>query len=222
MALASELGVSIVISAARWATGYDPMIRMWKRATVIALVAGLAAFAVSSEAATKAPRGSIYLMRGLANVFSLGLDTLNDKLHARGVGSIVLNYASWMTIAGQIERRYKTDKNALPVVLMGHSFGADSTLQLAGELAKHKIPVALIVNFDAVNSIKVPANVRHVVNFYESTGNGLALAGGPGFRGRLENIDVSKVDDTIGHLNIEKSPRLHTRAIAEVLRVLGR
>jgi hypothetical protein len=64
--------------------------------------------------------------------------------------------------------------------------------------------------------------VRHIVNFYESTGNGLALSGGPGFRGRLENIDVSKVDDTIGHMNIEKSPRLHTRAISEVLRVLGR
>jgi hypothetical protein len=199
------------------------MIRIWMRSAVIALVVGLSALqAASSEAATKAPRGSIYLMRGLANVFSLGLDTLNDKLHARGVGSHVLNYASWMSIAGQIEQRYKTDKNALPVVLMGHSFGADATLLLAGELAKRKIPVALIVNFDAVNSIKVPANVRHVVNFYESTGNGLALSGAPGFRGRLENIDVSKVDDTIGHLNIEKSPRLHTRAISEVLRVLGR
>ena len=78
------------------------------------------------------------------------------------------------------------------------------------------------MNFDAVNSIKVPANVRRVVNFYESTGNGLALSGAAGFRGRLENIDVSRVDDTIGHLNIEKSPRLHKRAISEVLRVLGR
>jgi hypothetical protein len=200
------------------------MIKLWKRALVFAFFSGFVAFAQmpGSEAATKVPRGSIYLMRGLANVFSLGLDTLNDKLHARGVNSHVLNYASWMSIAGQIEQRYRKDKSALPVVLMGHSFGADSTLLLAAELAKEKIPVALIVNFDAVNNIKVPANVRHVVNFYESTGNGLALSGGPGFRGRLENIDVSKVDDTIGHLNIEKSPRLHTRAISEVLRVLGR
>ena len=200
------------------------MIRFLNRAVAIAVVACLVALAqgAPSDAATKTPRGSIYLMRGLANVFSLGLDTLNSKLHARGVNSIVLNYASWMSIAGKIEQRYKADKNALPVVLMGHSFGADSTLLLAAELAKNKIPVALIVNFDAVHNIKVPANVRHVVNFYELTGNGLALSGGPGFRGRLENIDVSKVDNTIGHLNIEKSPRLHTRAIAEVLRVLGR
>jgi hypothetical protein len=203
---------------------YDLMIAIWNRAAAMTLVLCVAALTLGapSEATTKTPRGSIYLMRGLANVFSLGLDTLNDKLHARGVDSHVLNYASWMSIAGQIEKRYKADKNALPVVLMGHSFGADSTLLLAAELGKAKIPVALIVNFDAVNNIKVPANVRHVVNFYESTGNGLALSGGPGFRGQLENIDVSKVDNTIGHLNIEKSPRLHTWAISEVLRVLGR
>lgn len=196
---------------------------MWKRAAMAVLVA--IAWVLGSgisEAAVKQPHGSVYLMRGLANVFSLGLDTLNDKLHAHGVRSIVLNHAGWLNIARQIEARYEIDKNALPVVLMGHSFGADATLLLAGELAAHKIPVALVVNFDAVNSIAVPANVRHVVNFYESTGNGLALSGGPGFRGRLENIDVSKGDATIGHLNIEKNPRLHSRAIAEVMRVLGR
>lgn len=189
--------------------------------------AAIAAFAVVvhigvSDAAVKQPHGSVYLMRGLANVFSLGLDTLNDELHARGVRSVVLNHTGWLGIARQIEARYATDKNALPVVLMGHSFGADATLRLAGELAAHQIPVALIVDFDAVNGIEVPANVGHVVNFYESTGNGLALSGAPGFRGRLENIDVSKADATIGHLNIEKNSRLHALAIAEVMRVLGR
>jgi hypothetical protein len=82
--------------------------------------------------------------------------------------------------------------------------------------------VALIVNFDAVNKIKVPANVRRIINFYESTGNGVALDPAPGFKGRLENIDVSKVDTTIGHLNIEKNPKLHAQAVSAVLRTLGR
>ena len=203
------------------------MISGWKRAWTATAIVSLAGFVtlanpVSSQAAAKAPRGSIYLMRGLANVFSLGLDTLNDKLHARGVDSIVLNYAGWLSVAQQIEERYKTDGNALPVVLMGHSFGADATLRLSAELAKHNIPVALVIEFDVVNKIKVPANVRHVVNFYESNGNGRALEGAPGFRGRLQNIDVSKTDPTVGHLNIEKNDHLHARAIAEVLGVLGR
>jgi hypothetical protein len=68
----------------------------------------------------------------------------------------------------------------------------------------------------------VPANVRHVINFYESKGNGVKLKPGPGFHGRLDNIDVSMTDPSIGHLNIEKNDRLHARAIAAVLAILGR
>jgi hypothetical protein len=193
------------------------MINVLKR---IALAGAVClAFVMPAEAAQ---RGSVYLMRGLANVFSLGLDTLNDKLHARGVQSVVINHAGWSGAAEAIKARYRSDKNALPVVLMGHSFGADATLRLANALRDDGIPVALIVDFDVVNDLTVPSNVRRVVNFYASTGNGLPIKGAKGFRGRLENIDVSKIDSTITHLNIEKSPRLHSRAVAEVLRVLGR
>jgi pimeloyl-ACP methyl ester carboxylesterase len=196
----------------------------WKRAAFAALLAALALFyPLASEAAPKGPRGSIYLMRGLANIFSLGLDTLNDQLHARGVSnSVVLNYSSWPTIAADIIKRYKTDKNALPVVVMGHSFGADATLLLSAELAKHNIPVALVIEFDVVSDIPVPNNIRHLINFYESGGNGRKLVAPPGFRGRLDNIDLSKSDASIDHLNIEKNPKLHARAIAATLAVLGR
>lgn len=107
------------------------------------------------------------------------------------------------------------------MVLIGHSFGADATLYLAAELGKKNLPVALVVTFDVVTSISVPANVRHVVNFY-TNGFGLRLKGAPGFRGRLENIDATKSDPEISHLTIEKSDRLHSRAIAEVLRLVGR
>lgn len=197
---------------------------IFKRAALAAAFACLTLLhPIASDAAVnKSPRGSIYLMRGLGNVFSLGLDTLNAELRARGVNSIVLNYASWPAIADQIVQRYKVDKNALPVVLMGHSFGADATLRLSAELARHNIPVALVVEFDVVSRVAVPNNIRHLINFYESKGNGRRLTAPPGFRGRLENIDLSTTDLSIGHLNIEKNERLHARAIAAVLGVLGR
>jgi hypothetical protein len=196
---------------------------MLKRAGLAALLLSFALFQpLAADAAAKAPRGSIYLMRGLANIFSLGLDDLNEKLHARGVNSFVLNYASWPQIASDIIARYKTDKNALPVVVMVHSFGADATLQLSAELAKHNIPVALVIEFDVVSNIPVPNNIRHLINFYESAGNGRKLVAPPGFKGRLDNIDLSKTDSTIGHLNIEKNASLHARAIAATLAVLGR
>jgi hypothetical protein len=166
-----------------------------------------------------APHGTIYLMRGLANVFSLGLDTLNDKLNAKGVPSIVTGYAGWQGIAQTIEDRYAKNKGALPIIVMGHSFGADATLYIAAELNRKNIPVALIVTFDVVSYATVPPNVRHLVNFY-TKGFGRVLRGAPGFKGRLENIDATLGHPDIGHLNIEKSPRLHARTVAEVLRLM--
>jgi hypothetical protein len=199
------------------------MVRVLKRAVASALVAALAlAYPLMSDASAKTPRGSIYLMRGLANIFSLGLDDLNAKLQAKGVNSVVLNYSSWPQIANDIIARYKVDKNALPVVVMGHSFGADATLLLSAELAKHNIPVALVVEFDVVSNIPVPGNIRHLINFYESAGNGRKLEAPPGFKGRLDNIDLSATDASIGHLNIEKNSKLHAKAIAATLAVLGR
>jgi hypothetical protein len=42
---------------------------------------------------------------------------------------------------------------------------------------------------------------------------------GRGFHGSLDNVDVSG-DPSIDHINIDKSPRLHARAISEVLAVI--
>jgi hypothetical protein len=195
-----------------------------KRAAVAALLASLAlVYPLMADATAKTSGGSIYLMRGLGNVFSLGLDDLNAKLQAKGVNSVVLNYASWPQIANDIIARYQKNKaSALPVVVMGHSFGADATLLLSAELAKHNIPVALVIEFDVVSNVPVPNNIRHLINFYESAGNGRKLVAPPGFKGRLDNIDLSKTDASIGHLNIEKDPALHAKAIAATLAVLGR
>jgi thioesterase domain-containing protein len=206
------------------------MMTAFKGIRVATLAAGLAALLATVGAAPvdaavqKSPRGTIILMRGLANVFSLGLDDLNNQLHAKGVtNSVVTSYADWTDIANHIVAAYRQDRgHTAPVILMGHSFGADATLEIAGVLADKGVPVALIVNFDAVSETEVPRNVAHVVNFYESHDNGLALKPGEGFKGKLENIDVVKLDPEIGHLNIEKSQRLHTRAIAEVLKLLRR
>ena len=191
-------------------------------AAIIAF-AGLVAVALPAANAANAPqRGSVYLMRGFANVFSLGMDALNDKLKARGVHSTVLGDADWLTISRAIEARYAKDKSALPVIVMGHSLGANATELIAAELATHNIPVALIVNFDATSPPLVPANVNHVINFYAPDGFGKILKPAPGFRGRLENVNVQKLLPGIDHLNIEKTNKLHQMAIAAVLRTLGR
>src|SRR5262249_61253383 len=47
-----------------------------------------------------------------------------------------------------------------------------------------------------------------------------SLTVGPGSHGTLRTVDVSS-DPSIDHINIDKSPRLHERVVAEVLAVVG-
>jgi thioesterase domain-containing protein len=190
----------------------------------IVLAAFLApAFPLRVDAASdQEQRGSVYLMRGFANVFSLGMDALNEELRAKGVNSTVLGDADWQAIAQTIEARYAKSKNALPVIVMGHSLGGNATLLIAAELSTKNIPVALVVNFDATSPIEVPPNVRHVMNFYAPDGVGVVLKPEPGFHGRLDNINVQTMIPDVQHLTIEKEKRLHSLVVAAVLRVLGR
>jgi hypothetical protein len=180
-----------------------------------------AAAAVEPVAVAKEARGSVYLFLGLANVFSTGLETLSDQLRARGVRNTVLNYGGWPNAADDIEQRYRRDPRALPVVIIGHSFGADAVVEMSAELARRGIPVALAVTFDATRVTPVPANVRHFINYYSGTdGIGKRLEGASGFRGRLENINVDALDKGIGHFDIEKVEDFHRRVIGEVLGVI--
>lgn len=67
------------------------------------------------------------------------------------------------------------------LVVYGHSLGAGSIGRFARSLAGHGLPVDLAVYIDAfgLRNPRVPANVRHAVNFYQRTGvlRGLPLRG---------------------------------------------
>jgi hypothetical protein len=79
------------------------------------------------------------------------------------------------------------------------------------------------VIFDATARWPVTSNVRHVINFYGATdGVGKKLPPGPGFKGKLENINIDTLKQDIGHLNIEKQSAFHKRVINEVLALYGR
>ena len=209
--------------------------RVWVRAVVVAAVLGLvavvarpaeslAASNVELVAAKTQPRGSVYLFLGLLNVFSTGLDTLSDELKAKGVSNTAMNYSGWLGPAADIEKNWaKNRSRTRPIVLIGHSFGADAAVAMAAHLGRDGIPVDLVVIFDATASWRVPANVRHVINFYGATdGIGKKLTAGKGFHGRLENINVDRLNNAIGHLDIEKQPAFHRRVISEVLALYGR
>jgi hypothetical protein len=75
----------------------------------------------------------------------------------------------------------------------------------------------LVVPFDGTESFSTPANVGRLVNLTQR--KYAYMRHGSGFHGSLANVDVSS-DPSIDHINIDKSPRLHARAISEVLTVI--
>jgi len=161
-------------------------------------------------------RPHVYLLRGLMNIFSLGMDSLAEELTKRGVYATVSNHSEWQSLADQAASNYKA-RTEDPIILIGHSLGADAVMQMAAYLNRKKIPVALVVPFDGTESFSTPANVARLVNLTQR--KYAYMRPGLGFHGSLTNVDVSG-DASIDHINIDKSPRLHARAISEVLAVI--
>jgi hypothetical protein len=160
------------------------------------------------------------LFRGLADIFSRGMDTLTDKLNRQGYSARVYSTNGWQAVAQRIAADYGRGRKDI-VVLIGHSLGANATIQLANALDRSNIPVDLIVNFDGTEAHQVPKNVLHVVNFYQNNGFGKPLSAGPGFHGELSNIDLT-ADKSISHTTIEKSPRLHAQVIAKIVDIVNK
>jgi pimeloyl-ACP methyl ester carboxylesterase len=181
-------------------------------------VSTIEASAASGDVAKARPHagGTVILLRGGLNVFSTGMDELAVKLRAVGIDARSEPHADWPKLAVEARQRYiKTRK---PFVLIGHSWGALAAILVAAELNKSGTPVDLMILFDTTETVKIPPNVRHVVNFNSKTsiGLGLTVTGLIGFHGRIDNIDVPE----FGHLDMDNAAPLHDRSIAEVLKVI--
>jgi hypothetical protein len=173
--------------------------------------------ALGSIPGTAESRPHAYLLRGLMNIFSLGMDTLGEELNKRGIYATVHNHTEWKELADQAVADYGAGKEG-PIILIGHSLGANAVMQMAAYLGTKGIPVALVVPFDAAGSYYAASNIARVVNITQR--KYAYMQRGPGFHGTLANIDVSS-DPNIDHFNIDKSARLHDRVISEVLAVVG-
>jgi len=200
---------------------------MISRRNLMAFAAGavsLAFLPASADAATQRS-GQIYLVRGLANIFSTGLDGLRDELARQGIRSETVALSDPASQAMIIASRYRSSADGRPVILVGHSLGADEVVHVAAELDKMKVPVTLLFTLDASVRGPVTANVRRAVNYYSGLGFSGPLKPGEGFRGKLVNVDVTNGGNAIkgvGHLNIDKSAEVHRRVIAEIKQALHR
>ena len=161
----------------------------------------------------------VYLLKGLADIFSSGMDFLQAKLQARGIVGEVHSHSEAEELAHSAIAKWRSGARG-PIIIIGHSLGADAAIAMAQRLGAAGVPVALLVTFSPVDSAPASANVARAVNYFQlgSTWHG-QITKGPGFHGTLENVDLAQTPG-ITHFNMEKAEPLHAATIAKVLMLI--
>ena len=173
----------------------------------------------------KRPRGKVLIVRGLFTVFSLGLDSLGEKLRDEGLDVQVVPAFRASAVANEIRQEVLKDPKQGPVVIIGHSRGGDIAPVEARKFGQSDLPVDLIVIVDTVRNAVIPSNVKRCVNLY--TTNALGIYSGERVTAqsketKLLNLHVKDLQGRgsaafINHFNIDSSDAIHQRIIQEVL-----
>jgi len=180
-------------------------------------------------AGVASPRhGSVYLIRGWRDLYSIGMDQLAGELAASGVDAKVYREEQWHDLAAAIDVCYHGAPAHEPLVLIGFSYGADDVLKIARQLAPHGIACDAVITIDPVTPPRVPGNVRVCYNFFQTNEIWDVF---PWFRGvpvqsekpgNLMNIDLRKdhpelLEPNTAHANIAANPKVHRAIIDRVL-----
>jgi hypothetical protein len=173
-----------------------------------------------STTAQHKTKGIVYFVRGILGVFSRGLDQMGETLNDQGINATVINHQAWKKAAVTIASHHKKNKKD-PIILIGHSWGANAILRIAKFLQQRDIKVQYFVTFEPNINLPVPANVESAANYYLSNSLlGLKLKKQQGSSGHLQNVDLITLDG-VGHFNIEKQTRVQNQVIKNIHYYLG-
>jgi hypothetical protein len=203
-----DLGIDLVrIRSGRW-------LRPLQRTAVAILLLVLPVCASPGNAETSGASGThVYLLRGVLNIFSLGLDQIAARLEQQGFNVTVANYLSWSSLADEAAAEYRSGRTKT-IVLVGHSSGATALPDMVERLDRLGAPVKLAIGLDSVFRTSLAGHVGRYINFYVANGNGEPVAKTRQFHGELENIDVGKLG--MGHLTIDKSEIMQRKVISAI------
>lgn len=186
------------------------------------------------DAPSLSGEGYAFCIRGLWDVFSLGLNDLARQLRQEGVNAFAISGPAWPRLANEIRQANLEGRLSGPLVFVGHSYGADDAIRLAHELDQYGIDVELLMLLDATNPPPVPRNVARCVHLYRPALAGKILpgvfAGNPvaahptNHRTVIRNVSLAEgpfqqTAASVGHMNIDASPLVHELVIREVVAV---
>src|SRR3954463_15662090 len=192
--------------------------RSWLRRKQTAALAFLLLFlpfnATIANAASASSGAHVYLLRGVLNIFSLGLDQIAAKLQAQGIPVTVANFVSWSSLAEEAAAEYKSGR-VRTIILVGHSSGATALPDMVARLGQLGVPVKLAIGLDSVFRTSLQGRVGRYLNFYIASGAGEPVTRTKDFRGALENVDVQNVPG-VGHISIDKSEIMQQKVISAI------
>ena len=162
-------------------------------------------------------RGRAYLFYGLIPAIDWGMDELAQRINRSGIAAGNYSHASWRSVADQAISDYRRDPK--PIAVVGHSIGGDSAVQFAQALGAARVPVSLLITYDATRAAEgsVPANVHRYINLYQSSNilGGGDLAPGSGFHGHYASYNLKDRSEII-HVNLDKFSRIQELLAAKV------
>jgi thioesterase domain-containing protein len=159
----------------------------------------------------------VYFLRGWFGVFSTGMDAMAEELKGKGIKAEAIGHLAWKATVTKIVSERAAGKTG-PLVLIGHSQGANNVIEMAQELEKKKIPVDLLITLAPYLQEPVPGNVVKAVDFYQVGGWGAPLTGAGNFRGKISNIDMAGETDA-SHVNMDKSAKVQSMILREIAAV---
>jgi hypothetical protein len=194
--------------------------RLWLRSLqTVSLALLLLALPIGATANAAAPASGptgahVYLLRGVLNIFSLGLDDIAAKLEAQGIPTTVVNYLGWSSLAEEAAADYRSGR-VKTIILVGHSSGATVLPDMVARLDQLGAPVKLAIGLDSVFRTSLSGRVGKYINFYIANGNGEPVAPTRQLRGSLENVNVQNVPG-VGHVTIDKNEIMQRRVISAI------
>src|SRR5215468_2286872 len=131
----------------------------------------------------------VYLLRGWFGVFSTGLDSLAEELRSKGIKAEAVGHLAWRSTVAEIVKDRAAGKSG-PLVLVGHSQGANNVIEMARLLEREKIPIACWLRWR--HCCRTSAGQCRAGD-YHSLAWGAALVADAGFHGKLSNINLGSI-----------------------------
>src|SRR5712671_3092694 len=199
--------------------GLSVLCRPWLRSLQMMAMALLLAIPIGPGTANAMPGSGaatgahVFLLRGVLNIFSLGLDDIAAKLEQQGIAVTVANFVSWSSLADEAAAEYRSGR-VRTIILVGHSSGATALPDMVARLDQLGAPVKLAIGLDSVFRTSLTGRVGRYINFYVANGAGTPVAKTTQFHGELENVDVGKIG--MGHLSIDKNQIMQQKVISAI------